>query len=175
MTYKFDDEERQGSFPLQRVIPSSDNVCEERSGASANATEAVNINPGMDGAWYDTDKPGQGFFIDAHTTPEGDNFIFVAWFTYGEDTASGQRWLTAQGNFVGSTAPIDIYEITGGSFDDPQLVDTDKVGTMTIDFTDCSNAQLNYSLTDDGVEGDMEITRLIPGGRALCEKLAGAD
>ncbi len=175
MHYDFDNEQRQGSFPLQRVIPGSNNVCEERSGTSANATEAVNINPGMDGAWYDTDKPGQGFFIDAHTTPEGDNFIFVAWFTYGADTASGQRWLTAQGDFEGSTAPIDIYEITGGSFDDLQLVDTDKVGTMTIDFTDCSNAQLTYSLTDDGIDGDMAISRLIPGGQALCEELAGAD
>jgi len=28
---------------------------------------------------------------------------------------------------------------------------------------------------DDDVEGDMEISRLIPGGQALCEELAGAD
>ena len=46
---------------------------------------------------------------------------------------------------------------------------------MTIDFTDCSNAQLTYSLTDDGVEGDMEISRLIPGGQVLCEELNGAE
>lgn len=32
------------------------------------------------------------------------DFIFVAWFTYGEDTTSGQSWLTAQGTFDGSTA-----------------------------------------------------------------------
>jgi hypothetical protein len=55
------------------------------------------------------------------------------------------------------------------------VVDVNQVGTMTIDFTDCSNAQLSYMLTDDGIDGDMAISRLIPGGQALCEELAGAD
>jgi len=175
MIYRFDDEERQGSFPLQRVIPGSDNVCEGRSGTAANSTQAVSINAGMDGAWYDENTSGQGFLIDAHPNPAGDNFIFVAWFTYGEDTASGQRWLTAQGNFAGSTAEIDVFETTGGSFDDPQEPGTTKVGTMTIDFTDCSNAQLTYSLPAESAEGDIAITRVIPGGQALCEELAEAD
>jgi hypothetical protein len=46
---------------------------------------------------------------------------------------------------------------------------------MTIDFIDCSNAQLSYLLTDDDLANDMAIIRLIPGGQALCEELAGAD
>ena len=40
----------------------------------------------------------------------------------------GQRWLTAQGDFTGSNAAIDVYETTGGRFDDPQAVDTEKNG-----------------------------------------------
>jgi len=48
------------------------------------------------------------------------------------------------------------------------------VGTMTIDFTDCSNALLTYSLTDDA-EGSIAIRRVIPGGEALCEELVGTD
>jgi len=71
-------------------------------------------------------------------------------------------------------APIKIGT-TGGRFDDAQAVNIGKVGTMTIDFTDCSNAQLNYSLTDDDLAGDKAISRLIPGGQALCEELAGAE
>jgi hypothetical protein len=66
-----------------------------------------------------------------------------------------------------------VYETTGGRFNDPQVVSVGEVGTMTIDFTDCSNASLTYSLTDDGIDGDMEISRLIPGGQALCEELNG--
>jgi hypothetical protein len=46
---------------------------------------------------------------------------------------------------------------------------------MSLDFTDCSNALLTYSLTDDGAEGDIAITRVIPAGAALCEELAGAE
>ena len=170
MTYSFDEEELQGEFPLIRVIPGSGNVCEQLSG---NSTQAVDINAGMDGAWFDLNTPGQGFFIDAD--PEGGNFIFVSWFTYGEETASGQRWLTAQGGFEGSTAEIDVFETTGGSFDDSQPISTVKVGTMRLDFTDCNHASLTYSLTDDGTEGDIAITRLIPAGAALCEELAGAE
>ncbi len=172
MSYNIDEEELLGEFPLNRVIGGSGNVCE---GLSGNATQAVDINAGMDGAWFDSDTPGQGFFIDAHPDPEGSNFIFVSWFTYGEQTASGQRWLTAQGGFEGSTAEIDVWETTGGSFDDPQPVSRTKVGTMSLDFTDCSNAQLTYSLPADASAGDIAITRVIPGGRALCEELAGAE
>jgi len=172
MTYSLDEEGLQGEFPLLRMIPGSENVCKDLAGTSP---QAVDINAGMDGAWFDPNTPGQGFFIDAHPDPEGGNFIFVSWFTFGEDTASGQRWLTAQGSFEGSIAEIDVFETTGGSFDDPQEPSTTKVGTMSLNLTDCSNAQLSYSLTDTGAEGDIEITRVIPGGQALCEELEGAD
>ena len=130
---------------------------------------------GMDGAWFDPNTPGQGFFIDSHPDPEGGNFIFVSWFTYGDDTASGQRWLTAQGSFAGSIAEIDVFETTGGSFDDPQATSTTNVGTMSLNFTDCSNALLTYSLPANGAEGDMAITRVLPGGQALCEEFERAD
>jgi hypothetical protein len=108
MTYSIDIDGRVGTIPLERAIPGSGTVCEEQSSKAANTTEAVDINAGMDGAWYDADKPGQGFLIDAHPNPDGSNFIFVAWFTYGDDIASGQSWLTAEVNFEGSSAAIDV-------------------------------------------------------------------
>jgi hypothetical protein len=172
MTYSLDAEGLQGSFPLLRVIPGSGNVCDERSGIT---TQAVDIDAGMDGAWFDPNTSGQGFFIDSYLDPEGSNFIFVAWFTYGDDTASGQRWLTAEGSFEGSIAEMDVFETTGGSFDDPQIPSTTKVGTMSLDFTDCANAQLTYSLLANGAEGDIAITRVVPGGQALCEELTKAE
>jgi hypothetical protein len=172
MAYSFDEEELQGQFPLIRVISGSGNVCEELSG---NTTQAVDINAGMDGAWFDPNTSGQGYFIDAHPDPAGGNTIFVSWFTYGDETASGQRWLTAQGSFEDSIAEIDIFETTGGSFDEPQPISTTKVGTMIIDFTDCSNAFLTYSLPADPAEGDIAITRVIAGSQALCEELAGME
>ena len=172
MTYNIDGENLSGEFPLRRVIDNSGNVCE---GLSGNTTQEVDINVGMDGAWFEPNTAGQGFFIDAHPDSEGGNFIFVSWFTYGHDTASGQRWLTAQGSFEGSIADIDVYETTGGSFDNPQAPSTTRVGTMNLDFTDCSNVQLTYSLPANSAEGDIAITRVVAGGEALCEELAGVD
>ena len=34
---------------------------------------------------------------------------------------------------------------------------------------------MTYSLTDDGPEGEIAITRLISAGAALCEELAGTE
>lgn len=175
MDYHIDTDGRQGTIPLQRLIPGSDTDCQDQVDGALMDTAAVDINTGMDGAWVNSDTLGQGFLIDAHPDAHSGNFIFVAWFTYGNDTESGQRWLTAQGSFAGSTAALDVYETTGGRFDDPQAVDTRPVGTMTLDFADCSNAQLSYSLADDDLHGDMTISRLIPGAQARCEALADAN
>jgi len=46
---------------------------------------------------------------------------------------------------------------------------------MTIDFTDCSNALLTYSITDEDLAGSINIKRAIPGTEALCEELVGED
>lgn len=168
MTYRIDDEGLQGSFPLERVIPGSGNACNALSG---NNPQAVDINSGMDGSWFEPATSGQGFFIDAFEGNAGAKFIFVSWFTYGDDTASGQRWLTAQGTFQGASAVIDVNETTGGSFDDPRPPGTSRIGSMSLDFTDCSNALLAYDLTDEGVAGEIPLTRVVAGSEALCESL----
>jgi len=66
-----------------------------------------------------------------------------------------------------------VYETTGGSFDEPIIDETNPVGTITIDFTDCSHALLTYSLTEEGLEGSIQIQRAIPGTEALCLELNG--
>jgi hypothetical protein len=170
MTYNMESRGLRGEFPLQRVIPGSDEVCEGLTGSSP---QAVDINAGMDGGWFEPATSGQGYFFDAHPNNDGGGFLFLSWFTYGDDTASGQRWLTAQGDYAaGSMAEIDVFETTGGLFDDPQAVNTVKVGTLSLDFEDCNNAALSYTLDDDGLQGDAEITRVVPGSDALCNDLA---
>ena len=172
MNYTIDSWDLHGSFPLRRAIPGTENVCQERAGIT---TEPLDPNDGWDGAWFEEETTGQGFLIDAHPNPEGEDFIFVAWFTFGGDTASGQRWLTAQGPLQGTTADIVVYETTDGSFNDPKATDTNPVGSMTIDFTDCSNALLTYSLSDEALEGIIAIKRAIPGTEALCQELASQN
>jgi len=172
VSYAIDTWDARGAFPIQRLIPGSGNVCRQQSGQTP---EAVDINLGMDGSWYNPDAPGQGFLVDVHANPPGDNLIFIAWFTYGDDTASGQRWLTAQGSFAGPSADIPVYETTGGSFDDPQATTTTSIGTLGIDFSDCSHASLSYRLPDEGVEGSMNLTRLLPGSHSLCDEFAASE
>ena len=46
---------------------------------------------------------------------------------------------------------------------------------MTIDFEDCSNAELVYSITDEDLAGDVLIQRAVPGAEALCEEISGTD
>jgi hypothetical protein len=133
------------------------------------------LNDGWDGAWFDEKAPGQGFLMDARTNPGGDDFIFVSWFNYGEVGASGQRWLTAQGPLQGMAADLVVYETTGGSFDKPDFDETGSVGSMTINFIDCSNALVTYSLTGEGLEGNIQISRAIPGTEELCQELNGQN
>jgi hypothetical protein len=96
------------------------------------------------------------------------------WFTYSDDTASGQRWLTAKGNSW-RQADLDIYDTQGSSFDDPQPVESVQVGTMRIDFSDCSHARLRYRLPAEGSEGSIIIRRVVSGGQALCEELSSVQ
>ena len=177
MKYTLDNWGREGSFPLERAIPGSENICEQLSNNPEDTMtpQAVNINAGMDGAWYNPATAGQGLLVDAFPNPNSTDFIFMAWFTYGDETASGLRWLTAQGSYEGSIANVDVFETTNGRFDDPQGTETVNVGTAIIDFTDCNNAQMSYSLTAEGKEGEISLTRALPGGDALCKTLGGAE
>ena len=71
---------------------------------------AFKINAGHSGAWFNTATSGQGQFIDVE--PE-EKFMFVSWFTYTDAASANpleQRWLTAQGNYTGNTAHLDLFE-----------------------------------------------------------------
>lgn len=174
LAYRIDGEDLQGAFPIVRVIPGSAGRCVERAGS---APRVADINAGMDGAWYDPDTPGQGFVVDAHPDPASDEapFVFLSWFTYGKDSASGQRWLTAQGRFAGARAQLELYETTGGRFDDPAATTTVPVGTLDLDFSDCDNARFTYTLPAEDAAGEIDVTRVVPGGQSACEALGPAE
>jgi hypothetical protein len=165
MDYSFDAWDAQGTVELERVIPGSDDSCRE---LATQTLESVDINSGMDGAWFNPETSGQGFKVDAYPA---NNFMFVAWFTYSDDYASGLRWFTAQGPIEGNLATMKIYDTTGGVFDDPALPGRDEVGTMTMQFTDCGHATVFYSLPDAALEGEMSVIRVVPGTERVCESL----
>jgi hypothetical protein len=172
MSYQIDTEGLQGEFPLTRAIPESAEICESKT---ETRLQAVDINSGMDGAWFDPNTAGQGLLIDARPDPVNGDFMFIAWFTYGDTNTSGQHWLTAQGPFENSSADIPIYETTGGSFDDPLPPSTNEVGQMQIELNDCNSATLVYSIPDRTLQGEIDLIRAVPGTDALCREIIGAD
>ena len=166
LSYAFDDLDLSGSFPITRAIPGSENVCQELTGEPA--IEAIQINSGMDGAWYDPETSGQGFLIDAYP---GGEFMFNACFTYGDQNATGFLWLTGEGSIVGTQGALTIYNTSGGIFDAGKLPTWEVVGTMNIEFSDCSTATIEYSIPGEELEGTIDVIRAVPGSEVLCESL----
>ena len=130
--------------------------------------EPFQINAGHSGAWFNPDTSGQGQLIDVE--PEG-QFMFVSWFTYtGAASANPfeQRWLTAQGNYSGDTAELDLWETLGGQFDAPQEVTNTQIGEVTLSFSDCGQGQMTYNLDAEELQGEFPLLRVIPGSDNVC-------
>mgnify|MGYP001820037037 CR=1 FL=1 len=136
------------------------------------------INPGLNDAWFNSLTSGQGFFFNVFPDT---GIFFMAWFTYdvqrpGEGVTAvvgepGHRWITAQGPFNGNTATLNATLTSGGLFDDPTSVTNDSYGTVTITFSDCDNAELEYDFPEAGVSGVVPVTRVVKDNVALCETL----
>ena len=91
--------------------------------AQAESPPLLELNAGLDDAWFNPATDGQGFVITVF--PEIKQ-VFLAWFTYdtvrpAEDGVAllgepGHRWLTAQGPYEGNTANLTIFVTEGGVF-----------------------------------------------------------
>ncbi len=133
------------------------------------------INQGIAGTWFFPETSGSGFLLDVRPA---DNFMFVAWFTHDfsdenrADDDTGGRWFTASGNYSGGVAGLDLFETTGGLFDNPQAVSTTSVGNITFNFTECATGEVTYEFTDRPELGrTFPIQRAVPGTESLCESL----
>jgi len=143
--------------------------------------DEVQINPGLNDAWYDPATNGQGFLLTVY--PDR-NQLFLAWFTFDTERPSeditaimgdpGHRWLTAQGAFDGSKAELIVYLTQGGVLDSaepPATTDQDGYGTMVVEFLTCNEGRINYELPSLGRSGEIPIQRIVEDNVALCEAL----
>lgn len=142
----------------------------------------LQINSGLNDAWYNPATNGQGFLITVFPDREE---MFLAWFTFDterppEDVGAllgepGHRWLTAQGPYIGDTANLTIFVTEGGVFDAAEpAATTDPAGdgTMKIEFEDCENGLVSYEIASLGISGEIPIQRIAPDNAALCESLS---
>jgi hypothetical protein len=156
----------------------NDNI-EEGTITVTAAAGSFQINAGLNDAWYNPATDGQGFFINVFPLIQK---VFVGWFTYDVDPASGdataviggpgQRWITAFGDYSGDTASLDIDIATGGAFDSGQPMPVHQPdGSLIIQFTDCTHAEVMYDIVSADVSGIIPIQRVTNDNAALCETL----
>ena len=131
------------------------------------------INQGIAASWFNASTSGQGFLIDVRPL---DQFMFVAWFTFdlasAKVGATDQRWFVASGNYQGDTADLQVFSVSGGSFAETPATMSEAVGTLGLAFSDCENGLVDYDLPTDGLQGQIAITRAVPGTGDLCQTLA---
>ena len=134
------------------------------------------INAGLNDAWFNPDTGGQGFFITVF--PEIKQ-MFMAWFTYDterppEDVATilgepGHRWLTAQGEYQGNAAVLDVYVTSGGIFDSAQPApSTKQEGQITVEFNTCNSGTVTYDIPSIDRQGIVPIERVALDNVSLC-------
>jgi len=151
-------------------------------GAGIEAVGSININAGMNDAWYSPTTDGQGFFI---TVFPDQGFVSLAWFTYdtvlppADATANlgdpGHRWLTAGGLIVDQQVTMDIEMTSGGVFDtSSEIKRTDPPGsdgTITLSFGSCNSGTITYDIPSINRQGTVNIQRVAQDNIALCEAL----
>jgi len=142
------------------------------------------MNAGLNDAWYNPDTDGQGFFI---TVFPDLGLVSLAWFTYDTEPPAegasanlgdaGHRWMTALGTIDGNSSVMNIEFASGGKFDSDTAVEvTDppgSAGTITLTFSDCGSALVEYDIIPINKQGSVPIQRVANDNVALCEALSG--
>jgi len=142
----------------------------------------MQINAGLNDAWYNPLTDGQGFFVTVFPDVK---LVFLAWFTFDTElplmnaTANlgyaGHRWLTAIGSYVDNQVVMNISITTDGIFDNGAAVqNTDPPGsdgTIILTFEDCKTGSVEYDITSIGRQGIVPIQRIANDNAALCEAL----
>lgn len=141
------------------------------------------INAGLNDAWYDPETPGQGFHVTAFPQTQK---LFVSWLTFdaeqhGHSDSSplggrNQRWLTAYGPYEGRKATLEVSSTMGGIFDSAEPAPTPySNGTLTVDFTHCTNGTVAYDFPSIDRRRVIPIQRVSLENVPLCELLNGLE
>jgi hypothetical protein len=161
LTYDFTDGSgRASTIPLTRLTPN----------VTCGATSLGTTNAGIDfsGNWYDPATSGQGITMELNPISR---MLFLAWQTYAPNGAgagpAGQRWYTGQGAYVGdigARTPVQLYETTGGLFDEGMATPiTVVVGSGLLVFDSCETAKLSFSFiggSSSGASGTIALSSI---------------
>lgn len=110
-----------------------------------------------DGVWFNPSLNGQGWSFYAIPAQ---NRLIGTWFTYAADGSGRHLWYTLDscrsapgasscaepGSFDNREATLSVYESQGGLFGVPAPVVTNDVGSLTVRFISCTEAELSYRI-----------------------------
>ncbi len=174
LVYNFTDGSgRASTIPLTRLTPNV--TCSDAS------ERPWDFSFTFSGHWYDPAMPGQGITMELNRVSR---MVFLGWQTYAPSGAgagpAGQRWYTGQGVlpsplFAGPSSvsiPLQLYETTGGLFDDAAAIPTTVVvGTAGLTFVNCAQAKLRFNFTggsSTGASGTITLRQIGPSSGAGC-------
>jgi hypothetical protein len=126
---------------------------------------------GTSGSWYNPARDGEGIFVEIVQAGDGSR-ISVAWFTYDPD--GFQMWLSGAADLVGNPTSVSIpVQVTNGpkfgTAYDPNDLNRDTWGTVTLAFNTCSTGLLSYaSSSPDFGSGGINLTRLTTLEQVRC-------
>ncbi|HUL55598.1 MAG TPA: intradiol ring-cleavage dioxygenase [Usitatibacter sp.] len=139
-----------------------------QAGISASGTSPDIDQQGLTGMWYEPASSGQGLALEVYPDLRGNGVGFLqgGWFTFDVAPAGGaekQRWYTFSGTIAagGATATLPLYVNTGGNFNASPITTGQVAGSVTIDFSSCTEGAFAYTFSD-GRSGAIPLTRLTP-------------
>jgi hypothetical protein len=135
------------------------------------ALEAA-VDQSVDGIWYNPALDGQGFSF--HALP-AQNRLVGAWYTYSTDGSGRHLWYTLDscgtqqgasecavpGGFDNRNVVLSIYESGGGLFNQPAPVVTRIVGSMSLRFLSCTQAEMQFTIGST-TSTPVVLTNLVP-------------
>jgi hypothetical protein len=122
------------------------------------------INYGVSGSWYEPITSGQGFVLAVFPS---NNLLVAYWFTYPVE-GGAREWYIASGDIDGDSAELTIYQTENGVFDETSLVETNAVGSASLEFSSCAAANWSYQIDTLGIGGEIPLQRIAPD--RFCEQ-----
>lgn len=127
-------------------------------------TSGIPLQGALSGSWYDPDRSGEGLVLEFGESDQGP-VMTVYWFTYLDER---QYWLIGSQPYTpGDTSlTLDLLEVTASGFGDefdPDTVEQEYFGSMSIEFSSCSRAVASWESAIGLGEGEFQLRRLTGG------------
>ena len=180
VSYEIPSQNLSGVYSITRPSAGSLGLCAAFAQGDVEVP-ANTFDVSLNGHWYNPETQGQGIFVEQFA---GTTQAFMGWFTYDSELVSnpvmsqvgedGQRWLVGSGAVNADDSNILDYDLlysAGGLFDDPTAVTVEGAGsnaTLSIEFINCGNAQVNYDIPAENISGSYAMVKLLTDTNQTC-------